>query len=129
MYFLHSLQGQFWDLHFLIALRVPWAPLELNPKSSVPRKVLFTFENYTEQLVLKNFFFLKMVGAGSLPSLKNYVAKICRFLRCIGTDLSVSKRFSKDEISSLYTMRRHLLCRWFVLLFIVPLWNIYTKGQ
>ena len=64
---------------------------------------------------------LKMVGTRSLLSLKNSVARICRFLMCIGTDLSVSKSFSKADVLSMYTMRRHLWFRCFVLLFIVRL--------
>ena len=43
-----------------------------------------------------------MVGARFLLSLKNSVAKICEFLICNSTDLSVSKRVSKDDVLSLY---------------------------
>ena len=53
---------------------------------------------------------LKMVGVKSLNFLESPAAKIYRFLICIGTDLSASRRFSKDNVLSLHTMRRHLSC-------------------
>ena len=49
-----------------------------------------------------------MIAVGSLLTLKISVARICRFLMCIGTDLSISKSFSKDDVLPLYTMRRQL---------------------
>ena len=51
---------------------------------------------------------LAMVGARSLISLESPAARTCRFLISIGTDLSVSKSFPKDDVLSLHTMRRHL---------------------
>ena len=63
---------------------------------------------------------LKMVEPRSLLILKISAARTCGFLIWIGTDLSVL---------SLYTMRRHLSCKWFILLFIVRLWNIHIKEQ
>ena len=54
---------------------------------------------------------LKMVGTRSLLSLKNSAAKIYRFLMCIGTDLSIFKRVSNNDVLSLHSMCRHLLCK------------------
>ena len=150
MHFLYSLQGQFWGFHFLIAFlkalkpeRDPWVPLDLNPKffgsrkekKYIPWKVLFTFGTEDSEAWRKLYWTLRLekislkIGrAGSLLSLKSSVASICRFPMCISTDLSVYKGFSKDDDLSLHTMCRHLSWKLFILLFIVRLWNIHTKG-
>ena len=39
-----------------------------------------------------------MVGVKSLLSLEYPAARTCRFLICIGTNLSVSKSFPKDDV-------------------------------
>ena len=66
------------------------------------------------QVILNTLHFeknsLKMVGVRSLNFLESPAAKIYRFLIRIGTDLSVSRSFSKDNVLSLHTMRRHLSC-------------------
>ena len=66
------------------------------------------------QVILNTLHFeknsLKMVGVRSLNFLESTAAKIYRFLIRIGTDLSVSRSFSKDNVLSLHTMRRHLSC-------------------
>ena len=72
---------------------------------------------------------LKIVGVRSLISLESPATRTCRSLMCIGTDLSVSKSFPTGDVLSLHTMRRHLSCKWLILLFILRLQNILTEGQ
>ena len=72
---------------------------------------------------------LKIVGARYSISLESPATRTCRFLMCIGADLSVSKSFPTADVLSLHTMRRHLSCKWLILLFILRLQNILTKGQ
>ena len=50
------------------------------------------------------------------------VAKVCKFPVCMVTDPSFSKNFSKDDVLSLYKMRRYLSCIRLIFLFIAELW-------
>ena len=128
MYFLHSLQWQFWGFHFLSERHLSLiAPLELNPKFLVLGGARFLYHkkcfsgleqrtqkrdaNYTKKFVLKKIL-MKMVGARSSLSLKNSFARICRSLI---SHRSVSISDSKDDILSLYTMRKKLSCKWFII--------------
>ena len=70
-----------------------------------------------------------MVGVRSLLYLENPAASTCRFLMCIGIDLSISKSFPKGDVLSLHTMRRLLSSKWLILLFILRLQIILTKVQ
>ena len=64
---------------------------------------------------------LKMEGDRSLLTMKISVARIYMFIMCLGADLPVSKSFSKEDVLSLHTLRRHLSCKWFISFFIVRL--------
>ena len=70
---------------------------------------------------------LKMVRAWSLLTLKMSLVKICRFLLRIATYLSVSKNFSKDDVSRLYTMRRYLSCKFYYSLYSFETFIIKSK--
>ena len=127
MHFLHSLQGQFWDFHLLIlflkALKLGSSLSSIGTKSqifdprykkiSVPWKVLFTFITENSGVWRKLYWtlrfekvWLKMAETRSSLYLKNSVVRIC-----INVNWNVSWHrsvcFSKDDVLSLYTMRRH----------------------
>ena len=72
---------------------------------------------------------LKMVRAWSLLTLKMSLVKICRFLLRIATDLSVSKNFSKDDVSPLYNMRRYLSCKFYYSLYSFETFIIKSKER
>ena len=130
IYFLHSLQGQFWGFHFLlvflIALKLESslrAPLELNPKFLVLGRTNFLYHEKCFENIS-----LKMIGARSLLSLKNSAVRICRFLMCIGTDLYVCKKFFKRwRFITVHFAETSFQQKLFLL--IVRLWNIHIKGQ
>ena len=52
-----------------------------------------------------------MLGVRFLLSLERSAARTGRFLMCIGTDLSVSKSFPKDDALSLHTIHRQLFLK------------------
>ena len=132
-YFLHSLKGQFRGFHFLVAflraLKLESSLISFVTKSqnSVLDKTNFLYycdTSYTEHFILKTFhrkwqeLLLKYLLQGSV-----------NFLIWNGSDLSVSKNFLKHDVLLLSTMCRNFSSKWFVLLFIIRLWIIHTKGQ
>ena len=57
------------------------------------------------------------------------VASFHRFFTYIETVHFFPERFLKDELKSLYTIRKTLSCKQLILLLIERLWNIQTRRQ
>ena len=104
---------------------------------SKPCFTVFTFGIINCDLFLKLYWPAYLKGknsfkiSGEIPRSTLYISfvKLLRFLWCIKTDLSLCRRFSKDDFLSLYIKQRHLSCILFILLFFVWLWHIQSKGQ
>ena len=57
------------------------------------------------------------------------VTSICRSLTYVETVPSFLKRFSKDDLKSLYAICKCLSCKRLILLLTERLWNIQIRGQ
>ena len=69
-------------------------------------------------------------GAENVLDILNIsVASIWIFLTCIETAPSISKKFSKDALKSLYIIRKTLSCKRLILLSIEGLQNIQTRRE
>ena len=82
--------------------------------------------------IINCHLFLKFYSSASLKGKRSFkisgeiprctldisIARLLRFLWCIETDLSLSKRFTKDEFLSLYIKLRRFSCILFILFFL-----------